>query len=329
MVEAVVGSVVSGVVGKALGGSSKSSSQTTKQTTVDPRAYFKPVTLTSGTGTVTGNTGESGAYNWDVDLAPQLNELQNYGFGSALPFYNKFQEGLFGLDPRALGYQYDPNSATNTYFNNYMSTLYPEFTQQNQQLRDKLFAKGTGGLLLGGEYVGENYGTQVNPDVYNLNLAQARAANEMYSRAREQAREEEMERFNVLNKQDASELGLIQAMLSGGQSMFGLGSLVEDIYNQKLNTALALEQARSNAYKQNTSSVTTIPQESLGDKMLGGALSSLGNAAQNWGTTVFNPATGQSTGSVLGNVLGGDIWTGSNSNYGSYYDAANDFYAPW
>ena len=112
IVGSVVGSVASGLVGKALGGGkSKSAPTGSSQTQVDPRGTFKPVTLTTGTGTAKLTGGDEGVTG-SFDLDPRLAALQNLGFDTSGGLLEKYLSGLNAFQPRELGMSWNPEQAT-------------------------------------------------------------------------------------------------------------------------------------------------------------------------------------------------------------------------
>lgn len=298
---AVAGGIASGVVGKALGGGGSSSVPTGgSQTQIDPRANFKPITLTTGVGS-TKLTGGDDGLNVDAQLDPRLQALQSLGFDSAGGLFDKYLSGLNAFQPRELGMSWNPEAVTQGYFDQQMGLLNPQFEQQRTKAAQDLFGSGRMGLNIAGSAVGagENTG-MVNPDAYGLSLAQSRATNEAYSQARAKALAELQAQQQFLRGQDVSERGLFTDYLSGGQSMFDTGTAVNDQLMDLIKTAMNLESARSGTYTGNTSTLTTGQQETLGSQMAGALAPKIGGAVGDWAGGMFNNIGGTSFGNAIG-----------------------------
>jgi hypothetical protein len=133
----------------------------------------------------------------------------------------------------------------------------------------------------------------------------------------------------------------LQNLLTGGQTMFGLGQSVYGMERQLAQDALSREIARSNALKQGTQEMNLVetPQSVFAGQLgntVGRAVSGMFNDSGNYfggqvGNVGFGPADGQSWGSYGSNLAGGGLWSGGNAYQttggGSYYDPMNDFYA--
>lgn len=288
IVGAIAGGAASSLVGKVLGGGkSKSVPTGGSQTQIDPRANFKPVTLTTGVGSAKLTGGDNGL-TIDGQLDPRLQALQDLGFGSAGDWFNKYQEGLNLYQPRVLGAQWDPNAATNSYYQSQMDIMRPEMARQNEALKQSLFGSGRLGLQLASQAAGAGEGNgMVNPDAYGLSLAQNRAMNEAYNTSRQKGLAEQSAMLGFLGTQDASQLGLLKDYLGAGTGMFNLGSRVNDQLMDLIKNAMNLEVQRSGTYTGNSTVTNTGQQETLGSQMAGALAPKIGGAVGDWAGGLF------------------------------------------
>jgi len=132
--------------------------------------YFKPVTITSLLGQMTGSA--EGEYS--ADLNPRLLGLTEQQLGGAEKFYKTLTD-------------FDVGSVSNQIYQQQLDMLRPELQAQQTQMQEQIYGKGTLGLKLAGQGLGAGTSGAVNPDVYGLGLAQSRMLGDLAIKSREQA----------------------------------------------------------------------------------------------------------------------------------------------
>ena len=177
------------------------------------KTYFKPYTVTTGTGTT--------SYSPDGGYSTQLSQPYQNIMGTALGGAQNLYGQLAGFDPAQRAQQV---------FQEQAALLQPEFQKQATDLQSRLFGSGRLGLRLAGEGAGLGTGSgMVQPDALGLGQAQQQTLAQLMAGARGQALTE------------AGQLGT----LAGG--MLGSATSISDLERQLMAAGLDAETARSNA----------------------------------------------------------------------------------
>jgi len=175
------------------------------------QSYFRPYTVTTGTGTSGYQNGQLTAA-----LSPELAALQGSAFGTAGQFLPQLA-ALASQSPNMFGYQspllgqaeqlamqapqqfaFTPDIASRQQeiFEQTSAQLQPQFAQQATQLQQGLFGSGRLGLRLSGESAGLGAGSgMVQPDALGLGRAQQQTLAGLATQARQQALGEEAQRY--------------------------------------------------------------------------------------------------------------------------------------
>ena len=205
-----MGSVVSGLFGK--GGSGVAQQGIEEAARRAEKAYFKPYTVTTGTGTSSYADGQLSAM-----LSPAYQAALTSSLGGAQGLLSQFQ----GFDPSQRAAQiYGEQSAL----------LQPAFQQQATELQNRLFGSGRLGLRLAGESQGLGTGSgMVQPDALGLGQAQQQTLAQLAAGSRQQALGEQAQLGQMAS-------GLLQGAM-------GISGLEQALMQQ----GLSAEQARSAA----------------------------------------------------------------------------------
>ena len=205
-----MGSVVSGLFGK--GGSGIAGQGIKEAARRAESAYFKPYTVTTGTGTTSyGNDG------FNVSLSPEYQKLLGTSLGGAQGLFDQFAS-------------FDPSARAGEIFGEQSALLQPEFQRQATELQSTLFGRGTLGKKLAGESVGLGRGAgMVQADALGLGQAQQQTLANLAAQSRNQAFGEQ------------AQLG--QMATGALQSALGISNLEQSLMGMGLNA----EQARAAA----------------------------------------------------------------------------------
>jgi len=177
------------------------------------QAYFKPYTVTTGSGT--------SGYTSGGDFYSQLSAPYQQVLGSALG-------GAGNLFSQAAAF--DPTQRAGQIFGEQSALLQPAFEQQATQLQSRLFGGGRLGLRLAGESQGLGAGSgMVSPDALGLGRAQQQTLAQLAADARSQAFGEQTQ---------------LQQMASGMLSS-GLG--ISELENALMRSGVDAQTARSAA----------------------------------------------------------------------------------
>ena len=205
-----MGSIVSGLFGK--GGSGVAKEGIEEAARRAESAYFKPYTVTTGTGTT--SYGDDG---FTSTLSPEYQALLGQALGGAGGLLSQFQS-------------FDPSQRASEIYSEQAALLQPSFAQQGQQLQQSLFGSGRLGLRLAGESAGLGAGSgMVQPDALGLGRAQQQTLAQLAAGSRQQA----------LSGQ--AQLG---QMASG---LFGIGQGISGMEQSLMGLGLTAEQARAAA----------------------------------------------------------------------------------
>jgi hypothetical protein len=263
-----------------------------KATSIKPldEAMFKNYGYTGLTGTTTGTRDDDGGFQFTTTMSPELQNLYKTAETKANPFLSQYLTEL--QDPVArFDYQSeDPSQRESKIFQEQSALLRPELARQQIEARDRMFAGGRMGLLMGQEGAGAGEGNaQINPDAYALNLAQSRAIAELAPQARQMAQDERQAEFNRQQQRyilgAAADQQRLTNLLGGYQTAF---SGISDIYGLEsslLGQSAGLEQARANAVYDASLAAKAlyIPASGGGGGLfgsaLGGAFGEIGSAA--------------------------------------------------
>jgi hypothetical protein len=178
--------------------------------------YFKPVTITSLLGSMSGD--EKGQYSSAV--SPTLLGLTAQQLGGAEKFYETLSD-------------FDVGSVANELYNQQLDMLRPELAAQQIQMQEQMFGTGRLGLKLAGEGLGVGTSGAVSPDAYGLGLAQSRMLGELATGARQQA-------FG-----EAQQYGQLASGLLG--SAMGIEQMTQQLIAQGINAQSARSAASAAA----------------------------------------------------------------------------------
>jgi len=205
-----MGNIVSGLFGK--GGSGIAGQGIQEAARRAESSYFKPYTVTTGTGTTSYGDG-----GFNVALSPEYQQLLGTSLGGAQGLFDQFAS-------------FDPSARAGEIFEEQSALLQPQFQQQATQLQNRLFGGGRLGLRLAGESQG--LGTDsgmVQPDALGLGQAQQQTLANLAAQSRNQAFGEQ------------AQLG--QMATGALQSALGISGLEQSLMGMGLNA----EQARAAA----------------------------------------------------------------------------------
>lgn len=176
-------------------------------------AYFKPYTVTTGSGT--------SGYTSGGDFYSQLSEPYQQVLGSALG-------GAGNLFSQAAAF--DPTQRAQEVFGEQSALLRPEFQRQATELQSSLFGSGRLGLQLAGQSQGLGAGSgMVSPDALGLGRQQQQTLAQVAAGARQQA-------FGEQEQLQQMASGMLQA---------GLG--ISELENVLIRSGVDAQTARSAA----------------------------------------------------------------------------------
>ena len=205
-----MGSVVSGLFGK--GGSGIAGQGIEEAARRAEKAYFRPYTVTTATGTT--SYGDDG---FSAQLSPEYQALLGTTLGGAENLFGQFT----GFDPAVRAQQIFAEQAAG---------LTPEFQKQATALQSRLFGGGRLGLRLAGESQGLGAGSgMVQPDALGLGQAQQQTLAQLMAQSRGQA---------------FSEQAQLGQMASG---LLGAGTQISSLEGALIAQGLSAEQARAAA----------------------------------------------------------------------------------
>lgn len=205
-----MGSVVSGLFGK--GGSGIAGQGIEEAARRAEKAYFRPYTVTTATGTTGYDDG-----GFSAQLSPEYQALLGTTLGGAQNLFGQFT----GFDPAVRAQEIFAEQAAG---------LTPQFQQQATALQSRLFGGGRLGLRLAGESQGLGAGSgMVQPDALGLGQAQQQTLAQLMAQSRQQAFGEQ------------AQLG---QMASG---LLGAGTQISSLEGALIAQGLSAEQARAAA----------------------------------------------------------------------------------
>lgn len=199
-----MGSVVSGLFGK--GGSGIAGQGIEEAARRAEKAYFRPYTVTTATGTTGYDDG-----GFSAQLSPEYQALLGTALGGAQNLFGQFT----GFDPAVRAQQIFAEQAAG---------LTPQFQQQATALQSRLFGGGRLGLRLAGESQGLGAGSgMVQPDALGLGQAQQQTLAQIAAGSRQQAFGEQAQLGQMAAQALQSGMGI-----SGlEQSLMGMGLSAE------------------------------------------------------------------------------------------------------
>jgi len=210
-------------------------------------AMFQPYSYKSLLGS-TSLAKDGDEYTFSQELDPRFGDITETGLGSADPFLaNYLQQTQQPLSQFNYGGM-DVAQREQDIFQQQAGLLQPAFAQQNQQLQSDLFGSGRMGLQLSGATAGAGRGAgMVNPDAYNLGLAQSRALAELAPQAREMAQQEQQQAFSQAGEtyrlNQAAQNQQLQNLLAGYTGAMGGVKDVFDLEQALVGGAAGREQA--------------------------------------------------------------------------------------
>jgi len=245
---------------------------------------FKPFALTTSAGTGFGNAdGQFGASSSDQFAQAQRDALG--GVNSLVPQI----ADSFGRPADEFSFDSDINKAQESLFKQQASLLQPQFTQQNQQLKNDLFGSGRMGLSLAGSAVGAGGGGFVSPDAFGLSQSQNQTLANVAAQTRQQALGEQQQQFGidqgVFGTNQALEQQRSQNLLAGSQGLFGLGQGVSQQELELLKAGINAESLRGQSYTNAASALAAGKEPQKQDSGGKGLLGSLAGSA----ATFFKP----------------------------------------
>lgn len=284
---------------------------------------FQPFSYTSLIGTARGKPTDDG-YQFSQELSPELQALYGAGMAQAQPFLSQYleqaQAPVEGFDFTA-----DPRAREAEIFQQQAELLRPELLRQQLGTRERMFGTGRLGLQLSGEALGAGEGSaMVNPDAYQLGLAQSRAIAELAPQARQMAQAEQQQAFDqarlAYGLNQAAQQQQLQNLLSGYGTAFGT---VRDVYGLEsglIGQAAGLEQARAAANR----AATTYQKGSGG--LLGAAagaglnyaMGGMGGGGFNFGGLFSSPMSYGASGSIWGAGGAGDYYSSRGLTSGGF-----------
>ena len=239
---------------------------------------FKPFALTTSAGTGFGENGLYGASSTDQFAQAQWDALG--GVNSLVPQI----ADSFGRPADEFSFDSDINKAQESLFKQQASLLQPQFTQQNQQLKNDLFGSGRMGLSLAGSAVGAGGGGFVSPDAFGLSQSQNQTLANVAAQTRQQALGEQQQQFGidqgVFGTNQALEQQRSQNLLAGSQGLFGLGQGVSQQELELLKAGINAESLRGQSYTNAASALAAgkePPKQDGGKGLLGSVVGAAGN----------------------------------------------------
>jgi len=215
--------------------------------------YFKPVTITSLLGQMTGSA--EGEYS--ADLNPRLLGLTEQQLGGAEKFYKTLTD-------------FDVGSVSNQLYQQQLDMLRPELQAQQTQMQEQIYGKGTLGLKLAGQGLGAGTSGAVNPDVYGLGLAQSRMLGDLAIKSREQA-------FGELGNY----AGLASGMLGSAMGIEQLSQslIAQGVQSQAARSAAAAAAGQIGTGGYNYATNAAMNQDNAMGSFWGGLFGGVGAAA--------------------------------------------------
>jgi hypothetical protein len=215
--------------------------------------YFKPVTITSLLGQMTG----SGEGEYSAALNPRLLGLTEQQLGGAEKFYKTLTD-------------FDVGSVSNQIYQQQLEQLRPELTAQQTQMQEQMFGTGRLGLKIAGEGLGAGGAGAVSPDAYGLGLAQSRMLGDLAIKSREQA-------FGELGNY----AGLASGMLGSAMGIEKLSQslIAQGVQSQAARAAAAAAAGQIGTGGYNYATQAAMNQDNAMGSFWGGLFGGVGTAA--------------------------------------------------
>jgi len=180
---------------------------------------FKPITFRSGTGTaVLDGDGLSTSLS---DAYSGLPALVGQGTGLMGQASTLAQQA-----PNEFNYNFDPQAAGQSLFNERSALLDPVFAQQRTKNLEQMQGLGRLGLQLSGEGLGAGSG-MMNPDMFGVNQAQSQALSQLAAQSTQDAFGQEMQRagldLNQFNTNQQQQQQQYANLMGSGQGMLSAG----------------------------------------------------------------------------------------------------------
>jgi len=182
---------------------------------------FKPITFRSGTGTgVIDSSGVSTSLGEDYAGLPAL-----VGQGTGLMGQ---ASTLAQQAPSEFNYNFDPQAAGQSLFNERSALLEPAFAQQRAKNMEQMQGLGRIGLGLSGEGLGAGADSGMfNPDMFGVNQAQSQALSQLAAQSTQDAFGQEVQRYGLdLNQFNTNQMQQQQQyanLMGSGQGMLSAG----------------------------------------------------------------------------------------------------------
>ena len=182
---------------------------------------FKPITFRSGTGTgVIDSSGVSTSLGEDYAGLPAL-----VGQGTGLMGQ---ASTLAQQAPSEFNYNFDPQAAGQSLFNERSALLEPAFAQQRAKNMEQMQGLGRIGLGLSGEGLGAGADSGMfNPDMLGVNQAQAQALAQLSAQSTQDAFGQEVQRYgldlNQFNTNQQQQQQQYANLMGSGQGMLSAG----------------------------------------------------------------------------------------------------------
>jgi hypothetical protein len=256
-----------------------------------------PARATTGFGTAIADP-MTGQYSYNLD--PRLAAMRDQFYGGAQGFLPsqqdlQFAQGVsgFGRDVYGQGSNYltqamgmSPQQASENYYARIQDLQAPSRAQEESRLADTLFKTGRGGAAIG---YGGGY---INPEQFGLLSARANADKALGLEAETYGRQLRQTDINsALNLQQAglgnvtAGYGLGMLPYQSASNIFGLGTGIEQLGMQPMQTAMVGLQAQLALQKQQQAYENATADSGKGGGLLGGVV----NAGLNYAMSGGNP----------------------------------------
>ena len=232
-----------GGIGKMLTGSAPKAAKQNKAGFLRPFGFTSPLYNTD-------ITIDEDQKNFGVNTTgdDRLGNIMNTQLGAVDGLTQQHISALQGR-PQDFNYNFNPEEATQSYFNAGMDTLNPAFEQQQQQMQNNLFGSGRMGLQLASGAAGGGAGSgMVNPDAFGLGLAQSQAMTDLYGQSRAAAMNEGNQMFNQqltgMQQNEANRQNYLQQLGVGQSGLLNQALGMDENQRAAASEALKMEAIR-------------------------------------------------------------------------------------
>jgi len=301
------------------------------------RVALSPANISTGFGTATANP-QTGQYGYTLD--PRLSALRDEFYGATNQFLPSAQQqqfaqgmvgqgqGLFGIGTNQLNQAVgvNPNDIASQYFNDIQNLQAPNRAIEASQLADQLFKTGRSGAATAFN------GGFVNPEQFALLQARNQQDGNLAIQAQTFGRDQmnnDIRRALGLQEAGAQQIQTGEQLrmqpFQQANSIFGLGTGIEGLGANNLNTAINAASLQMQAQQQQQATENARAQAGSGGGFLGGLANAglqIGLAKMTGGGSLFGGMGGSSPTSGLGSVFG-------NNGFFNGVGAANSSYSPF